>query len=61
MSDTAKREEEAVTYYRRALYLEPRHHDALLHYSLLIARRGDASGAHALRERARRSTQMASP
>lgn len=54
VSDATGRDEAAAAHYRKALYLDPRHHEALLHYSLFTARRGDASAAQALRERARR-------
>jgi chemotaxis protein methyltransferase WspC len=57
VSDAADRTEEAIAYYRKALYLNPQHHDALLHCSLLTARCGDAVAAQALRERARRSSE----
>jgi chemotaxis protein methyltransferase WspC len=59
VSDTANREEEAATHYRRALYLDPQHHDTLLHYALLVSRRGDTVAAHALRRRAKRSSATA--
>ena len=59
VSDAADRGDEAAAHYRKALYLNPQHHDALLHYSLLIAKRGDAGAAHALRQRARRTTEKA--
>jgi chemotaxis protein methyltransferase WspC len=59
VSDAAHRGDEAAAHYRKALYLNPQHHDALLHFSLLTAKRGDAGGAQALRERARRSTEKA--
>ena len=44
----------AEACYRRALYLEPSHADALLHLALMLERRGDRSGADRLRARARR-------
>jgi chemotaxis protein methyltransferase WspC len=59
VSDVANRSDEAAAHYRKALYLNPQHHDALLHYSLLTARCGDASAAQAPRERARRSSEKA--
>ncbi len=59
VSDAANRAEEAAMHYRKALYLNPQHHDALLHYSLLTAKSGDAVTAQALRERARRCTAKA--
>jgi chemotaxis protein methyltransferase WspC len=45
---------EASEYYRKALYLDPDHHDALVHFALLVERTGNASRAEALRNRARR-------
>ncbi len=45
----------AEACYRRALYLEPSHADALLHLALLMERRGDAAAATRLRARARRT------
>jgi chemotaxis protein methyltransferase WspC len=59
VSDAAGREDEATTHYRKALYLNPQHQDALLHFSLLTAKHGDVSAAHSLRERARRCNQKA--
>lgn len=61
VNDTAKREEEAAAHYRRALYLDPQHHDTLLHYALLVSRRGDTAAAQALRRRAKRSLEAATP
>lgn len=45
----------AESCYRRALYLEPSHADALLHLALLMEHRGDAAAATRLRARARRT------
>jgi len=59
VSDAAGRDDEAIAYYRKALYLNPQHHDALLHYSLLTDRLGDAPMAQSLRERARRCAHQA--
>ena len=47
-------EERAHAEYRKALYLEPDHYEALIHLALLTEKRGDASGARRLQERARR-------
>ena len=44
----------ALDYYRKALYLEPNHHETLLQMSLLLAKHGDANGARALKRRAER-------
>jgi chemotaxis protein methyltransferase WspC len=44
----------AESCYRRALYLDPSHADALLHLALILEGRGDGGGASRLRARARR-------
>ena len=44
----------AESCYRRALYLDPAHADALVHLALLLDQRGDAAEARRLRTRARR-------
>ncbi len=51
MQDDAR----AEACYRRALYLDPSHADALLHLALMMERRGDAAAATRLRARARRT------
>ena len=48
---------EATRYYRKALYLDPDHHEALIHLAFLMEKQGSAAGAQALRERARRVEQ----
>jgi chemotaxis protein methyltransferase WspC len=45
---------EADRCYRKALYLDPRHVDALMHLALLVQRRGDLPEAEVLRSRIRR-------
>jgi chemotaxis protein methyltransferase WspC len=44
----------AAQFYRKALYLDPTHHDTLLHLGLLLEKQGDAAGARLLRDRIRR-------
>jgi chemotaxis protein methyltransferase WspC len=44
----------AAALYRKALYLDPVHEDTLVHYAMLLERRGDEAGARVLRERIRR-------
>lgn len=44
----------AAAFYRKALYLEPEHYEALLHLALLLERNGDAANARTLRRRADR-------
>ncbi|RZU47688.1 chemotaxis protein methyltransferase WspC [Fluviicoccus keumensis] len=54
LHDTAGRQAEAMTYYRKALYLDPRHPETLAHLSALLASQGDAAGARRLQQRAAR-------
>ncbi|MES2178665.1 MAG: hypothetical protein V4550_12470 [Gemmatimonadota bacterium] len=44
----------AETCYRRALYLDPSHTDALLHLAATLDGRGETTAASRLRARARR-------
>ncbi len=46
---------DASDFYRKALYLDPDHHESLVHFALLIEHQGNAARAHRLRDRARRS------
>lgn len=52
--DAAGNRKSAVEYYRKALYLEPDHVQALLQLALLIGAEGDTAAAERFRERARR-------
>ena len=54
VSDASARYAEAATLYRKALYLDPQHRDALAHFSLLAAKLGETAAAGALRRRALR-------
>src|SRR5262249_31156842 len=45
---------DAAAYYRKALYLDPQHHEALVHLALLLDGQGDKAGAKILNARARR-------
>ena len=53
--DAMQQDARAEACYRRALYLDPSHADALLHLALLLERRGDTVSASRLRSRARRT------
>ncbi|MER9445890.1 methyltransferase [Mesorhizobium sp. M0340] len=46
--DAADARSEAIQSYRKALYLEPRHQEALAHLALLLRKQGDIAGAEAL-------------
>ncbi len=45
---------DAAGFYRKALYLEPRHHEAIVHLASLLAEQGDKAGAKIMKDRARR-------
>jgi len=55
VADASGRAADAGTYYRKALYLEPRHHEALTHLGALLDLQGDHVGARLLNERAART------
>jgi chemotaxis protein methyltransferase WspC len=44
----------AADFYRKALYLEPTHHEALVHLGVLLAAQGDGAAAKVINARARR-------
>ncbi|MCF4998441.1 chemotaxis protein CheR [Pseudomonas syringae] len=59
LSDVAGLALEAQNYYRKALYLEPQHPEALMHLAALLQSQGDTAGARRLQERAARSARTA--
>ncbi|KJZ45338.1 MULTISPECIES: CheR family methyltransferase [Pseudomonas] len=59
LSDVAGNTLEAQGFYRKALYLEPQHPEALMHLAGLLQAQGDAMGARRLQERAARSARFA--
>ena len=59
LSDTAGDSADAISQYRKALYLEPQHPEALVHLAALLASQGDAVGARRLQERAARREREA--
>ncbi|UST70324.1 CheR family methyltransferase [Pseudomonas moraviensis] len=59
LSDVAGLSLEAQGYYRKALYLEPQHPEALMHLAALLQAQGDSVGARRLQERAARSGRTA--
>ena len=54
LSDTEGDAQQALTHYRKALYLEPQHPGALVHLAALLASQGDLAGARRLQDRAAR-------
>ncbi|MFK0095239.1 CheR family methyltransferase [Pseudomonas sp. NPDC090592] len=55
LSDTEGDAQLALSHYRKALYLEPQHAEALVHLAALLAAQGDLAGARRLQERAARA------
>jgi len=55
LSDVAGSALEAQGFYRKALYLEPQHSQALMHLAALLESQGDSAGARRLQARAARS------
>ncbi|MDZ3996165.1 CheR family methyltransferase [Pseudomonas sp. Teo4] len=54
LSDTDGNAPQALVHYRKALYLDPQHPEALVHLAALLAAQGDEAGARRLQERAAR-------
>ncbi len=57
VNDAAGRTAEASDFYRKALYLEPDHYEALAQLSLLAQKSGDARVARQLQQRAKRARE----
>ncbi len=55
LSDVAGSTLEAQGFYRKALYLDPQHGEALMHLAALLQSQGDTAGARRLQERAART------
>ena len=51
----------AEEFYRKTLYLDPKHAESLAHLALILEKKGDARGAATLRTRARRAAGAAAP
>ncbi|HEX5420782.1 MAG TPA: CheR family methyltransferase [Gammaproteobacteria bacterium] len=47
----------ATEHYRRVLYLQPKHHEALVHLAVILDREGNKAAAGRLYARARRATE----
>lgn len=57
ISEAAHRPEEAENFYMRALYLDPGHHETLIHAALLYDSRREKEKAELFRKRAERARQ----
>ena len=53
--DATGMHQQAEQCYRKALYLDPSHHEALIHLAFLLEKQGDAAGAQRLHLRAKRA------
>ncbi|MEM5387712.1 CheR family methyltransferase [Paraburkholderia phymatum] len=60
IADARGRSADAADFYRKALYLDPAHYEALTHLAALLEIGGDQAGAHNLMLRAQRSAARAS-
>jgi chemotaxis protein methyltransferase WspC len=56
--EAAGQSTEAETFWRKALYLEPQHLEALTHLALLCERRGEEREARLLRQRSMRAANL---
>jgi chemotaxis protein methyltransferase WspC len=55
--DAAGQHEEAAELFRKVVYLDPDHHEALMHLAYVLERQGDTAGAKLLTTRARRAAE----
>ncbi|PVX70931.1 CheR family methyltransferase [Paraburkholderia unamae] len=58
IADAQGRAAEAHGHYRKAIYLEPSHYEALTHLAALLEVQGDADGARRLMRRAQRAAEQ---
>jgi chemotaxis protein methyltransferase WspC len=56
LHDAAGRVREAAEHYRKALYLDPQHREALVHLAVALQKEGDEAGAQRLFERVNRQS-----
>jgi len=55
ISEASGKSQQADSLYRKALYLNPKHYETLIHLSFIVEQQGDAVASKRLRERAERS------
>lgn len=58
IADADGRRDDAADFYRKALYLDPAHYEALTHLATLLESQGDRDGANRLTERAARANSL---
>ncbi len=54
ISDARQDSGEALQFYRKTIYLQPNHYEALTHLAALLAAQGDTAGAQLMQQRAQR-------
>ncbi|HEY2000543.1 CheR family methyltransferase [Paraburkholderia sp.] len=59
IADARSRSADAIDYYRKVLYLEPGHYEALTQLAALLDMNGDSTGAQQLMRRAQRAATRA--
>jgi chemotaxis protein methyltransferase WspC len=58
LHDAAGQMRKAAEHYRKALYLDPQHHEALVHLAVALQKEGDVRGAQRLFDRANRQSAL---
>lgn len=54
----AANDPEAINYYRKAIYLDPNHYEALVHAALWLEKHGDITRADAFKRRAEKQSKI---
>lgn len=57
ISEASGDNEQAQNFYKKALYMNPKHYETLIHLSYIIESQGDIEGARLLKERAERAVK----
>lgn len=55
INEASGNNEQAQKFYKKSLYLNPKHYETLIHLSLIVEREGDITGSTRLKERAERA------
>lgn len=57
INESSGQKQMAESFYRKSLYLDPKHYPSLVHLALLLERNGDKKAGQLLRQRADRATK----
>jgi len=55
ISNSRHKEKDAESYFRKSLFLEPKHYDTLIHLALILQKNGDKKNSELLKQRAERA------